>query len=78
MDLLSWGPDHVSELVVPPIVNPVVFYRWELGQAITESEIQTAERKREGFQTEHDHFAPFMFEAPGSRDVYRPSSQKRE
>lgn len=88
MDLLNWGSyheraqfraDHVDKFGVLPIVNPVTRYRWEIGQAMNESEIKRAEQKREIFQSFIESvfsentimFTPFMFEAPGSRDAYR-------
>lgn len=88
MDLLSWGSyharaqfrsDHINKFGVPPIVNPVPRYRWEIGKAMTEDDMKTAKKKREIFQrfievvfSENTiMFTPFMFEEPGSRDAYR-------
>ena len=88
MVLLSWGSyheraqfrsDHISKFRVPPIVNPVTRYRWEIGKAMTEDDMKTAKKKREIFQrfiecvfSENTiMFTPFMFEEPGSRDAYR-------
>lgn len=88
MDLLSWGSyheraqfrsDHVDKFGEQPIVNPVTRYRWKIGQAMNESEIKTAEQKREIFQRFIESvfsentimFTPVMFETPGSRDAYR-------
>lgn len=92
MDLLSWGSYHeraqfradlVDKFGVPPIVNPVTCYRWELGHAMNESKIKNAEQKREIFQSFIEDvfsentimFTPFMFETPGSRDAYRLSEK---
>ncbi|GAM39306.1 hypothetical protein TCE0_034f10750 [Talaromyces pinophilus] len=95
MDLLSWGSyheraqfrsDHINKFGVPPIVNPVPRYRWEIGKAMTEDDMKTAKKKREIFQrfievvfSENTiMFTPFMFEEPGSRDAYRLKPSDRD